>query len=276
MSALLEITSLGKSFGGLLAVTNLSLSLDGGELLTVIGPNGCGKTTFFNLLTGHLKASQGDIRLDGQSILALPPHKIARLGVGRKFQVPSIYEDLTVAENIRLARQAAALVPVDFQAHRDAAEPDNTGSAEPGQDPHEAFLEQLGLAQIARQRAGTLSHGKKQWLEIAMVLQARPRLILLDEPTAGMTRQEKQEAVRILQDIQARFGAAIIVIEHDMTFVEALRGRVAAMLNGRLVADGDFEEVRQNRELVEAYLGGAAVSDEAKADKADGRESAHV
>tara|TARA_R110002072_G_scaffold176934_6_gene332797 strand:- start:6566 stop:7414 length:849 start_codon:yes stop_codon:yes gene_type:complete len=270
VSTLLEITALGKAFGGLRAVTDLSLALDGGELLTVIGPNGCGKTTLFNLLTGHLKVSQGDIRLDGRSILGLPPHQIARLGVGRKFQMPSIYAELTVAENIRLARQAAALIPLRYQAEGQG----DAWAEQAGGDPYAAFLARLGLSEIAGQRAGTLPHGKKQWLEIAMVLLARPRLILLDEPTAGMTRREKLVAVGLLQDIRSQFGAAIIVIEHDMTFVEALGGRVAAMLNGRLVADGDFARVRQNRQLVEAYLGGAAAGPPAAGHSSDPRPPA--
>lgn len=234
--ALLDIRGLTRSFGGVKAVDTLDLTLHEGELLAVIGPNGCGKTTLFNLMTGQLKPDAGSITLSGVEIGGLPPNKIARLGIGRKFQVPSVYEELTVGENLALAKLAA-----------------------PGgrNDRPSPVLERAGLATRLDQPAGLLSHGQKQWLEIAMVLAARPRLVLLDEPTAGMTRAETLETIDILRRLRDEEGVTAIVIEHDMAAVAALGGRVAAMIRGRIVADGAFETIRAHPQVIEAYLGAA-------------------
>jgi ABC-type uncharacterized transport system ATPase subunit len=235
--ALLAVRGLTKSFGGVRAVDAVDLTVAAGELLAVIGPNGCGKTTLFNLLTGQLRPDAGSVRIGGLEVAGLPPDRIARQGVGRKFQVPSVYDELTVAENLAIARLAAP------KARRSAAD---------------GILERVGLADRTDGPAGLLSHGQKQWLEIAMVLATRPRLVLLDEPTAGMTRAETLATIDLVRRLRDEDGVATIVIEHDMAAVAALGGRVAAMISGRVVVEGSFETVRAHPAVIEAYLGAAA------------------
>jgi len=235
--ALLDIRGLTRSFGGVKAVDTLDLTLHEGELLAVIGPNGCGKTTLFNLMTGQLKPDAGSITIGGLEVAGLAPDRIARQGVGRKFQVPSVYDELTVAENLAIARLAAP------KARRGAAD---------------GLLERVGLADRTDWSAGSLSHGQKQWLEIAMVLATRPRLVLLDEPTAGMTRAETLATIDLVRRLRDEEGVATIVIEHDMAAVAALGGRVAAMISGRVVVEGSFDTVRSHPAVIEAYLGTTA------------------
>jgi len=205
-----------------------------GELVCVIGPNGCGKTTLFNVITAQLRPTRGSVVFDGRPLVGLRPDRIARLGVARKFQVPSVFEDLTVAENVGVARfgtPAAALPELD------------------------EVLGDVQLSAHAAALAGSLSHGARQWLEIGMLLAQAPRLMLLDEPTAGMTGPETIATVDLIRRLRARSGAACVVVEHDMRFVEALGARVVVMLAGRVVADGSFAEVRQLPEVRDAYLG---------------------
>ncbi|MFN8831720.1 MAG: ABC transporter ATP-binding protein [Labrys sp. (in: a-proteobacteria)] len=235
--ALLEVRGLTKSFGGVRAVDAVDLTLAAGELLAVIGPNGCGKTTLFNLLTGQLRPDTGSVRIGGLEVAGLAPDRIARQGVGRKFQVPSVYDELTVAENLAIARLAAP------KTRRSAAD---------------GLLERVGLADRTDWSAGSLSHGQKQWLEIAMVLATRPRLVLLDEPTAGMTRAETLATIDLVRRLRDEEGVATIVIEHDMAAVAALGGRVAAMISGRVVVEGSFDTVRAHPAVIEAYLGTTA------------------
>ncbi|MCX5494954.1 ABC transporter ATP-binding protein [Kaistia dalseonensis] len=230
----LEIISLVKSFGGVRAVDHVDLVLDTGAMRCIIGPNGCGKTTLFNLITGYLPPSSGDIRYRGQSIVGRPLHKIAADGIVRKFQVPSVFPEMTVEDNIRAA--------AGVRHGRSVASP-----AE--------LLDMVGLTKNRRHMAGTLSHGEKQWLELAMVLSTAPRLILLDEPAAGMTRTEKTETVRLIHEIRRETNVAALVIEHDMAFVAALDCPISVMMLGRIVASGDYDTVRRDPLVREAYLG---------------------
>ncbi len=229
--AFLELQGLVKSFGTLRVIDTLDLELDTGELLCIIGPNGCGKTTLFNLICGELKPDNGLILLEGSDIASLKPFEVARRGVVRKFQVPSIYEELTVSDNIAVAANAG-------KADRDV-------------------LGEIGLEERAGVLAGILSHGEKQWLEIGMVLATKPRLVLLDEPTAGMTRNETARTVELINQIHHQRGLSMIMIEHDMRFVEALDSDVAVMMDGNIISRGSYQEVSKIDAVKEAYLGTA-------------------
>lgn len=239
---LLDIDGLVKEFGGVRAVDNVDFSVSADEMRCIIGPNGCGKTTLFNLITGYLPPTSGAIRFLGRDIAGLSMHEIARAGIVRKFQVPSVFADLTVAANVDSAlsvRRNARTVAAGGERDR--------------------LLDMVRLAGHKRQIAGTLSHGQKQWLELAMVLATDPLLILLDEPAAGMTRSEKTETVRLIQDIRAQSQVGVLLIEHDMAFVEALDCPVSVMMMGRMVASGTFAEVREDRQVRDAYLGPVSV-----------------
>ena len=233
-----EIEGLTKLFGGARALDGADLALGADEMRCVIGPNGCGKTTLFNLITGYLPPTAGSIRCEGRNVPSRPLHEIARAGIVRKFQVPAIFPSLTVAENVGSA----------FSARRHGA-----AAAEPG-----AMARLLATVRLDRHRdhvAGNLSHGQKQWLELAMVLATDPRLVLLDEPAAGMTRAEKTETVRLSETLRRQARIAALVIEHDMDFVAALACPVLVMMMGRIVAAGSFDEIRGDRQVREAYLG---------------------
>jgi ABC-type uncharacterized transport system ATPase subunit len=234
----LEIEGLTKLFGGVRAVDNVDFSIGPDEMRCVIGPNGCGKTTLFNLITGYHAPTSGSIRFGGRDVCGRPLHEIAQSGIVRKFQVPSIFPGLTVGENLESAFFA-----------RGSRSPD-ARSLEPTR-----LLETVRLSRQRDVPAGNLSHGQKQWLELAMVLATDPLLILLDEPAAGMTRAEKTETVRLLDVIRRETKVSALVIEHDMGFVEALGCPVSVMMMGRIVASGSFAEMRNNRQVREAYLG---------------------
>jgi ABC-type branched-subunit amino acid transport system ATPase component len=230
----LEVEGLTKAFGGVLAVDHVDLTLGPNEMRCIIGPNGCGKTTLFNLITGYLPPTSGSVRFEGRDIPGRPLDEIADSGIVRKFQVPSVFPGLSVRDNLRTARTAN-------ERNGDAI----------------AMARRLGLGAHLDEPAGTLSHGQKQWLELALVLATSPRLVLLDEPAAGMTRAEKAETVALIDGLRDEGRVAILLIEHDMTFVEALDCPVSVMVMGRIVASGSFAEVRAEKSVRDAYLGTA-------------------
>jgi ABC-type uncharacterized transport system ATPase subunit len=238
--ALLEIEGLRKDFGGLAAVDGIDFALPEGALHALVGPNGCGKSTLFNLITGTLPPSGGRVRFAGEDITGWPAWRIARAGIGRKFQVPAVFDELTVLENLALPRWAAARLPM--LARADLA---------PRND-----LARLHLAGKSAVRAGALSHGERQWLEIGMLLAANARLLLLDEPTAGMTQGETVATAGLIRRVAG--AATVLVIEHDIGFIEALACPVTVMAKGRILCSGSFAEIRADARVHELYFGRAA------------------
>lgn len=236
----LNIEGLTKLFGGVRAVEQVDFFMAAREMRCIIGPNGCGKTTLFNLITGYLPPTHGTIQFRGRSLRGLSLHEIARAGIVRKFQVPSVFAALTVSANIECARDARG----------DRATP-------AGADEIDRLLTLVRLDRYREHVAGTLSHGQKQWLELAMVLATAPQLVLLDEPAAGMTKAEKTETVRLLNAIRHETQISALVIEHDMDFVAALDCPVSVMMMGRMVATGSYAEIREDPQVREAYLGPA-------------------
>jgi urea transport system ATP-binding protein len=239
--ALLEIEGLRRTFGGLAAVDGIDLALEDGALHALVGPNGCGKSTLFNLITGALAPSSGRIRFAGQDITGWPVHRVARAGIGRKFQVPAVFDELSVLENLCLPRWAKG--GLSMLARADLV-------------PGENQLARVRLAGKGAQRAGTLSHGERQWLEIGMLLAAKARLLLLDEPTAGMTQAETAATVGLIREVATR--ATVLVIEHDIGFIETLGCPVTVMARGRILCSGSFAEVRADARVRELYFGRAA------------------
>ncbi|GAB1362968.1 urea ABC transporter ATP-binding protein UrtD [Rhodobacter sp.] len=239
---LMQIHNLTVQFGGLRAVNDLSLDVRKGELLCLLGPNGAGKSTTLDLICGKTRATSGQIVFDGQDITWLKEYKRARCGIGRKFQVPSVFKELTVLENIELARSRN---PGILDALRVFRTPIRGRVSE--------VLQIVGLIDLVDLRAGNLSHGQTQWLEIAMLLAQDSKLILMDEPTAGMTIQETQKTAQIFNSL--RGDHTIIVVEHDMQFVRQVAERVIVMNQGCLLAEGTIAEIEADPRVKAVYLG---------------------
>ncbi len=237
----LEAQGLARHFGGLVAVDGVSLTLRRGELHAVIGPNGAGKSTLTNLLAGELAPSEGRLLLEGEDITSWPVWRRARAGIGRSFQRSNVMLPLTVAENLRLAVQAAV--------------PTRRWWGRPQAAGREA-LERVGLAAQAGQLAGALSHGQMRLLEVAMVLAIEPRVLLLDEPMAGMGAEETEGLSALLADLAREH--AMLLIEHDMDVVFALAQQVTVMVDGQVLARGTPAEIRASAAVRDAYLGHAA------------------
>jgi branched-chain amino acid transport system ATP-binding protein len=245
-AALLTTSNLSRSFGGLHAVNDVSLSLNLGELHAIIGPNGAGKSTLVNLLSGELLPSSGSIYLSGGAITQLPVHARVHRGIARSFQRTNIFKHLTARENVRLAAQAVAHGSVFKSAHRAT---DLTTRAD-------AALKRSGLPWAADHTAGTLSHGAQRQLEIAMTLATNPKVLLLDEPLAGMGQEEGERMAALLKSL-AR-DHAVLLIEHDMDFVFKVADRMTVLVEGRMIASGTPAAVRENQAVQVAYLGGHA------------------
>ncbi len=249
MDTLLYVEGLVVSFDGFLALRNLNLILDPRERIRLlIGPNGAGKTTLFDALTGQVKPITGRVLFkDHVNLLGLSEHAIANHGVIRKFQTPSVFPDHTVFENMVLSSGRKRFLATIA-----------AGSRSPEQDRIGEVLEQVGLLDHANELAGSLSHGQKQWLEIAMLLVQSPTLLLLDEPVAGMTRAEKEKTARLMESIVERSTCAIVLIEHDMEFVRQIARRghhVTVMHEGSVLSEGSIDRVQSDERVIEAYLG---------------------
>lgn len=245
MSALLEVSGVSVSFDGFSAINNLSFSIAEGELRAVIGPNGAGKTTFMDIVTGKTRPDEGVVVWgeENVSLLRLSESAIARAGVGRKFQRPTVFEDQTVFENLAMAlKKDRGPLGVLFSR-----------LAKPDEDRIDALAAEVGLLEHLQRQAGELAHGQKQWLEIGMLLAQEPRLLLVDEPAAGMTPEERDKTVAILRD--AAKTRAVVVVEHDMEFVRKLDCKVTVLHEGSVLAEGTIDHVTQDPTVIEVYLG---------------------
>jgi len=241
---ILAIEGANKTFDGFQAIRDLNFYMDRGELRTVIGPNGAGKTTLLDLITGRSKPDSGKIEFEKDTDLTrLNEYQINRLGIGRKFQTPSVYTDHTVFENILLSLQGnrgvfAALFSRVTSAQRDQIQ---------------EILNTVGLADKADWIAGNLAHGQKQWLEIGMLLAQNPKLLLVDEPTAGMTDEETARTGELLMSLVPKHS--VVVIEHDMTFVRQIARKVTVLHEGSVLCEGTVDQVQSDERVVEVYLG---------------------
>jgi branched-chain amino acid transport system ATP-binding protein len=242
---LLAVRGLRKRFGGLVATDGVDLDVAPGETLAIIGPNGAGKTTLIGQLSGDLRPDAGTIRFDGADVTALPAAARSHRGLARSFQITSIFPDFTALDNVALAVQAHA--GHSFRFWR-ATRADATL-----REPARAVLAQVGLEPRADVMAGTLAHGEQRQLEIAVALATRPRLLLLDEPVAGMGTDESQRMVELLRGLRGRH--TLVLVEHDMDVVFALADRISVLVYGRIIATGPPETIRLDAEVRRAYLG---------------------
>jgi urea ABC transporter ATP-binding protein UrtD len=243
----LVVDDLHLTFGGLKVLDGLSLRVPKGELRCVIGPNGAGKTTFFNVVCGVLQPDRGTVSFEGRDITQLPVHRRARAGIVRKFQVPSVYGHATVHDNVQIAA-AGSLNPFSLVEHRMTRD---------RREMVDDVLRRTGLYPLRDTPASALSHGQKQWLEIAMVVATEPKLMLLDEPTAGMTPAETHRTAELISTAAA--GVTTIVIEHDIKFLKAIGEHVTVLHGGAVLTEGSFAEVQRNETVRDVYLGRAAV-----------------
>jgi len=247
---MLRVQNASKNFGSLVAVQNVSLLVQTGELRAIIGPNGAGKTTFFNLISGYLAPSSGTIVFDGQDVTRIPAHRRVGLGMARTFQITEIFPELTVHENVLSAAEVAA-----GQRLRMWTERPDAGRAE---EVVAEMLALVGLVSKANRLVGELSHGDQRATEIAMALALRPKLLLLDEPTAGMGDQETYEITGLIRRLHRDSKFTIVLIEHDMRVVFHLADRITVLDQGRLLAEGTPDEIAASAAVQAAYLGEAA------------------
>lgn len=245
MSTLLELSGVSVSFDGFKAINNLAFQIGEPEMRAIIGPNGAGKTTFMDIITGKTKPDEGRVLWGEKSInlIGKSESMIAREGIGRKFQKPTVFEDQTVRENLAMALKNPR-GPFEVLFYRKSAE---------GAARIETLAEQINLTDQLTRKAGELSHGQKQWLEIGMLLAQDPRLLLVDEPAAGMTLAEREKTTEIL--VEAAKTRAVVVVEHDMEFVRRLNCKVTVLHEGSVLAEGSIDHVTQNPEVIDVYLG---------------------
>jgi len=245
MNTLLEVSGVSVSFDGFKAINNLSLQIAEPELRAIIGPNGAGKTTFMDIVTGKTKPDEGYVIWGekSMSLLGMSESQIAQAGIGRKFQKPTVFEEQTVRENITLALKNPRR-PLDLLLNRAGADTE---------EGVRAISDEIGLSDALDQISGALSHGQKQWLEIGMLVAQDPRLLLVDEPAAGMSTIEREQTTDIL--VRAAKKRAVIVVEHDMDFVRRLNCKVTVLHQGSVLAEGSLDHVTTNKDVVDVYLG---------------------
>ena len=250
MTAVLEARGLTKAFGGLVALNDVSFDLSKGEVLALIGPNGAGKSTCFNVLTGQLKPTAGVARLNGKVITGKSPRRIWRGGIGRTFQITATYSSMTVAENVQMALishrgEALRIAPYATRLHRDDAQ---------------GLLNRVGMIDQADRHCAVLAYGDLKRLELAVALAHEPKVLLMDEPTAGMAPQERSELMELTTDIVAERGMSILFTEHDMDVVFSHAHRVMVLDRGELIAEGDPEAIRSNALVRAVYLGSGTLA----------------
>ena len=247
--SILETDRLTKQFGQLVAVDDVTLAVDRGEIRSIIGPNGAGKSTFFNLITGLMLPSDGTVTFDGEEITGLKPFEIARRGVARSFQITDVFGGLTAFENVRLAAQVGHDKRDSFVAHADDIEAVN--------EVAHRVLEDIELADRADQRAADFAYGDRRKLEIGLTIANDPDLLLLDEPTAGMSREETISAIRMIRRLAEEREFTLMLIEHDLEVVMNISDRVTVLQDGGVIAEGPPDQVQQDEIVREAYIGGA-------------------
>jgi urea transport system ATP-binding protein len=240
---ILSVEDLTVSFDGFKAVDGLNFYVEKDELRCVIGPNGAGKTTLLDMICGKTKPSHGSIKFKAHDLTDMIEYQITRVGVGRKFQTPSVYEDLTVFENLEISypKKRGILGSLFFKRDQELL------------GKIDQVAEQIFLHEVLRHKAGQLSHGQKQWLEIGMLLMQDPELLLLDEPVAGMSAREREQTADLLNRISK--GRSIVVIEHDMAFVRMIAHKVTVLHQGKLLAEGSMEQVQADERVKDVYLG---------------------
>jgi branched-chain amino acid transport system ATP-binding protein len=250
MAAILKIENLHKSFTGNNVLTGVDFTVEEGELSSIIGPNGAGKTTLFNVITGLYLPTSGAIYFKGQDIVGRQPYELVRLGIAKAFQITSIFPRLSVLENVVTAivshqkRTRNPVTPVSKlkEVHNKAY----------------ALLESVGLADMAHQQSGTLAHGNQKRLDIALALALEPQVLMLDEPTAGMSPEERRETVKLVQMLWEKLNITMLFIEHDMDIVFGISQKVRVLCYGMLIAEGPPEEISKNEKVIEVYLGEAS------------------
>jgi branched-chain amino acid transport system ATP-binding protein len=248
--ALLELDDLTKRYGGIVAVDHVTMRIEAGEVRAVIGPNGAGKTSLFHLITGVVKATEGAVRFADQDVSGLPAYVRCQRGMSRTFQLTSLFPEMSARDNTRLAAQA-----------RDAKRWMPFGGAgvfHSATQRGDAALERLGLTHVADRPAGLLSHGDQRLLEVAMALAQQPKLLLLDEPTQGLSVEETAQAVEVLAALFASGGLTVLLVEHDMEVVFRLAHKITVLHRGSVIADGDPDTVKADEGVQNAYLGGFA------------------
>ncbi len=248
----LSVRHLSKSFGGLQAVSDVSFDLAAGELLALIGPNGAGKTTCFNMLNGQLKADSGEVKLNGESILGLSPRRIWRKGVGRTFQITATYASMTVRENVQMALISNARQTWNLWSRASALHVNRAND----------LLELVGMADQAERAAAILAYGDLKRLELAIALAHDPKLLLMDEPTAGMAPRERVRLMQLTAGIVKDQGISVLFTEHDMDVVFAHAHRIMVLNRGELIASGSVDEIRNDARVQEVYLGGGRLFEE--------------
>lgn len=249
---MLEVSNLSMRFGGLLAVDGVSLAVQEREVFAIIGPNGAGKTTVFNCISGFYRPTSGEIALDGVSIARQPSHQVAQQGLVRTFQNIRLFKSMTVVENLLVAQHQQVNTNLlsgllKTPAYRKSEQQALQRAA--------YWLDQLGLTALANREAGTLSYGLQRRVEIARCMITKPRLLLLDEPAAGLNPQEKQELSQLIDRLRREHGVAVLLIEHDMSLIMGISDRILVMEHGKPIVTGTPEQVRSDERVIKAYLG---------------------
>jgi branched-chain amino acid transport system ATP-binding protein len=246
---ILNVVSLAKSFDGVDAVRDVSFAVGAGEIVALIGPNGAGKTTCFNVIHGELAPDRGDVRFEGRTLLGTPTHRLARLGIARTFQVAATFASMTVRESIALALAAHAgrdgtILSAPLPSHS---------------TPGDVLLRRVGIQGLADAHCAALAYGDAKRLELALALAAVPRLLLMDEPTAGMTRRARRELMQLASELARGDGVAVLFTEHDMDVVFAFADRIVVLDRGQVIAEGAPDTVRADKRVQAAYLGSDAI-----------------